>query len=44
MVVLPDPPLGFRTTMRCMMFCHIRGVTRFAGKPTHASQLLQPDT
>src|SRR6202040_1513586 len=37
MVVLPDPPLGVRTTMRCMrtLFCHIRVVTRFAAKPTH---------
>src|SRR5882762_10223953 len=34
------PPLGFRTTMRCMrtLFCHIRVVTRFALKPTHAPE------
>jgi len=38
--------LGFRTTMRCMrtLFCHIRVVTRFAAKRTHAPELLQADT
>jgi hypothetical protein len=32
--------------MRCMrtLFCHIRVVTRFAAKPTHAPELLQADT
>src|SRR5579871_1446442 len=34
MVVLPEPPLGFRTTMRCMLSFDCR-VTRVAGKPTH---------